>query len=282
MRLPHFDVRWFGSEIRARRRALGYSTRQMARAAGVSQPYVVALESSKSSRDPSGPCPTVDVLVNFASALQLHPSELLRWSLRQAGPHVLLVTDDEGSDVVGIVGSHVEKVDVWVSAGTDTSYEGRGPHIDLHTTGQEPYQLDKIGATLRSGLSEFSSEVKDRRVGLVFSESDSVLLGSTDEVLEAEHHWQAMVSRSVWAANAEPSAIVCVYNLDVVRRMHDPLAASLDLIQSHDLIWTAKGHRLSRGRAAAMRLLQGVRPPGTRADDWRHTCAQHLDDLTAA
>ena len=127
-----------------------------------------------------------------------------------------------------------------------------------------------------------SSQAKGRRVGLAFSEPDSVLLGSTDEVLKAEHDWKAMVSRSLWAVDAEPTATLCVYELEVVRRMPDPLEASLDLIRSHDSVWTVNGEKTSRGRRAAMRLLQGVRPPERRADEWRLACARHLDRLTAA
>lgn len=278
----HFDVRRFGQELKDRREALGFSTRQMARFAGVSQAYVVALEGSKSSRDSSGPCPTVEVLVSIAAALRLHPSELLHSSLRRSGPHVLLVV--EGSDAYKLEAaiSQVEDVGMWITAGEQTAFAGRWPHIDLHSTDKPGYALDTITAALRRGLSGLSSQATDRRVGLVFSESDSVLLGSTDEVLAAEHRWKTMVSRSVWAVDAEPTATVCVYELDVVRRMQDPLAASLDLIRSHDSVWALDGERTSRGRRGAMRLLQGVRPPGRRADEWRLACTQQLDRLAAA
>jgi len=278
----HFDVRRFGQQLRDRREALGYSTRQMARIAGVSQAYVVALEGSKSSRDSSGPCPTVEVLVSFAAALRLHPSELLQSSLRRSGPHVLLVTEGAGTVELEAVISQVEGVGMWITAGERTDLGGRWPHIDLHSTDEPGYALDTIAVELRRGLSDLSSQATGRRVGLVFSEPDSVLLGSTEEVLAVEHHWKAMVSRSLWAVDAEPTATLCVYELEVVRRMQDPLEASLDLIRSHDSVWTVSGERTSRGRRAAMRLLQGVRPPERRADEWRLACTQHLDRLTAA
>ncbi len=278
----HFDLRRFGQELRGRRQALGYSTRQMARLVGVSQAYVVALEGSRSSRDPSGPCPTAEVLVGFASALRLHPSDLLQSSLRQGGPHVLLVTDRLGTGGLEAAVSQVDGVDLWVSAGRRPDLGERWPHIDLHPTDETEYALDTIAVELRAGLSRLSSRVQDRRLGMVFSESDPVLTGSTDAVLAAEHQWPSVVSRSVWAAGAEPSTTLCVYELDVVRRMPDPPAASLDLLRSHEDVWSLTGKGTSRGRVAAMRLLQGVRPPGTPAGEWRRTCTEHLDRLAAA
>lgn len=278
----HFDARKFGQEIQARREAFGYSTRRMAREVGVSQAYVVALEGSRSSRDSSGPCPTVEVLVGFARALGLHPVELLKSSLRQAGPHVLLVTGDSASDPMGLARSQFATVDAWLSAGEDAPGELSGDHLDLHPDGDGPYRLQDISAALQSGLTEMRATLEGRSIGLVFAESDATLLGSTEAVLEAERHWHQMVSRSVWAVKAEPAATVCTYDLGTIRRMADPLAASLDLIQSHDDIYVAKGQKTSRGRTAAMRLLQNLRPTGTRAAEWRRACANHLDQLTAA
>lgn len=280
-RPTHFDAREFGQEIRARREQFGYSTRRMAREVGVSQAYIVALEGSRSSRDTSGPCPTVEVLVGFARALGLHPVELLESSLRHAGPHVLLVTTAPDCDAMGFARSKFAEVDVWLSAGADVG-ERPGEHIDLHPDGDVEYRLEDVAAALHTGLTDLRKSVKDRRVGLVFSESDATLLGSTEAVLEAEHHWHQMVSRSAWAAQAEPATTVCTYDLDTVSRMADPLAAGLHLIQSHDEVYLTSGQRTARGRTASMRLLQSFRPPGTRADDWRRTCAGHLDRLTAA
>ena len=279
--LTHFDAREFGKEIRARREELGYSTRRMAHEVGVSQAYVVALEGSRSSRNTSGPCPTVEVLVGFALALGLHPVELLGSSLRDAGPHVLLVPTVPDSDAMGFARSQSAEVDVWLSAGVDAD-EHRGDHIDLHPDGDVEYRLENVRTALHTGLADLRKSVKDRRIGLVFSESDAALLGSTKAVLEAEDHWHQMVSRAAWSALAEPAAVVCKYDLDTVGRMADPMAASLHLIQSHDEVYVTSGRRTARGRTASMRLLQSLRPPGTSADEWRQTCASHLDRLTAA
>ena len=63
------DARGFGRALRERRAELGYSTRSLALAAGVSQSYVVALEGSRSSRDVAGPRPTIDLVVRLAALL---------------------------------------------------------------------------------------------------------------------------------------------------------------------------------------------------------------------
>ena len=89
----------------------------MAQLAGVSQSYVVALEGSRSSRGAAGPTPTLDVLARLASALGIEPSVLLGPSIHRAGPHVLLVVENDGAGLFGVVDSFVDDVDTWVSAG---------------------------------------------------------------------------------------------------------------------------------------------------------------------
>jgi len=275
-----FDARGFGRELRQRREALGCSTREVADRAGVSQSYVVALEGSRSSRDASGPCPTVDVLTRLASALGVEPWVLLRPSLRRPGPHVLWVVEDDGASMFDVAKSFVKDVDVWVSAGSRGDTAEPVNHIRLHSDDATSYDRDQVAAAIDGGLAAMAPQIDGQRLGLVFSEHDSVLLGATDAVLDVEHEWSALVGQAAWSAGAQPAWTLCVYELEVLRQMTDPLDACLDLMRSHDTIWTSKGRTLHRNRAASMRVLQRMRPPRTRADDWRRVCTRQLDRVS--
>jgi transcriptional regulator with XRE-family HTH domain len=282
-RVPwNFDARGFGQQLRKRRRSLGYSTREVARRAGVSQSYVVALEGSRSSRDVTGPSPTIDVLAGLASALEIEPWALLEPALRRAGPHVLLVVEDDGEGLFDAARSAIRDVDLWVSAGRRRDPDHPRPHLSLCSGTGDRYDRDQVAAGLQADLAALNPLVDGRRLGLVFSEREEVLLAATEDVLEIEQVWSAMVGRAVWSAGAHPAWTLCVYELDVLQRMGDPVAASLDLMSSHDRVWTTKRRTVHRGRTACTRVLRPMRPPGTRADHWREVCARHIDRLAAA
>ena len=241
----------------------------------MSQAYVVALERSTSSRDPSGPCPSVDVLVRLASALQLHPADLLDGSLFAAGPHVLYVVDGDGREIFDTARVQVPDVDVWVSAGRRRD-PTRAPHINIHPPGEADYRSDRVSAVIRRDFGELGPVVRGLRVGVVASDDDATLLGARDRLLSIEHDWQSMVSSAAWAADALSATAVCVYELDVLQRMESPLEATLELIGSHDTVWLSNGQTTRRGRSASLGVLQALRPPRARADEWRRSCVRHL------
>ena len=248
----------------------------------MSQAYVVALERSTSSRDPSGPCPTVDVLVRLASALQLHPVDMLGGSLLVAGPHILYVVDGDGGEVFDTARVQEPDVDVWVSAGRRRDPAGALPHIAIHPPGDVDYRSDCVSAVIRRDLNGLGPVVEGLRVGVVFSDDDSTLLGARERLLSIEHDWPAIVSSAAWAASALSATAVCVYELDVLQRMESPLDATLELIGSHDTVWLSNGRTTCRGRSASLRVLQSLRPPRTRADEWRRSCVRHLGRVGTA
>lgn len=247
----------------------------------MSQSYVVALEGSRSSRDATGPSPTIGVLAGLATALETEPSVLIAGSLLRSGPHVLVVVEDETALLSPAARSVAGDVDLWVSAGARTDPSAFAAHLPLRPDADAPYDLAEIGPTIDRGVAGIDPAVEGRRLGLVFSETPSVLVDETDAVLAAEREWSAMVSRSVWAAGAHPAWNLCVYELDVLRRTADPFAASLDLIRSHDTVWMTSGTKLHRERAASMRLLQQLRPNGAAAAEWRRFCSGELDRISA-
>jgi transcriptional regulator with XRE-family HTH domain len=276
----HFDARGFGRALRERREELGYSTRDLAHLAGVSQSYVVALEGSRSSRDAAGPSPTIDVLARLASALGTEPAALLAPSVHRSGPHVLLVVEDDGASLFGVAKSFAADVDTWVTAGHRRDTAEADHHIALHLDASGPYDHGEVALAIDHGLATLSPVIDGQRLGLIFSEDPSVLIEETAAVLDAEHDWSAMVSRAACSAGARSAWNLCVYELDVLRQMTDPLAASLELIRSHDTVWTTSGSSLHRNRAASMRLLQHLRPPRTSAEHWRQICTKQLDRIS--
>lgn len=284
----HFDAPRFGRALKERREGLGYSTRDLAQRAGVSQSYVVALEGSRSSRDAAGPSPTIDVLVRLASALGSEPAALLEPSVHRSGPHVLLVVEDDGASLFDVAKSFIADqgdaadaagVDSWVTAGHRRDMAEADHHIPLHL-GAGPYDRAEVARAIDHGLATLGPVIDGRRLGLIFSEDPSVLIDEAAAVLAAEHDWSAMVGRAVCAAGARPAWNLCVYELDVLRQMADPFAASLELIQSHDAVWTTCGSSLHRNRAASMRLLRHLRPPRTSAEHWRQICTKQLDRIS--
>lgn len=255
-----FDARVFGRELRGRRSALGMSTRELARRARVSQAYVVAVEGSRSSRDPYGPCPTVDVVTRLATALGTNPADLLASAWRSTGPHVLVVIEHDVDSPFDVLSAATDAVDLWVSAGHRRAAPG-SLHVSLHDDEPTAYGRDTVEKALATGLAALTPAVDGQRLGLIFSESDSILLDATDTVLELEHGWCELTDRQVRAAGAQTAWNLCLYDLDVLRRMVDPVSTSQSLIASHDTVWTLDGRTLRRDRPAAKRLLELVGAP---------------------
>lgn len=239
------------------------STRDLARAAQVSQAYVVALEGSRSSRDPFGPSPTIDVVARLATALGTEPAVLLDPSLRRSGPHVLVIVEDDGDGLFELLHSRLGNVDGWVSAGNRKATPA-GHHIRLHDGRPSSYRRERIAASIHDGLAELAPTLHGQRVGMVFSETPSVLLHATDAVMAVEGEWCELVADAVRAAGAEPAWNLCVYELDVLRQMPDPIATSTQLIGCHDTVWCTRGNSVLRDRAAASRLFEQLHPPTTR------------------
>ncbi len=268
-----FDARAFGRDVRERREALGLSTRELARAARVSQPYVIALEGSRSSRDVYGPCPTVDVVARLATALAVEPTVLLASALRRSGPHVLVVVEDDGEQLFEVLRSQVGDVDTWVSAGHRHTAEW--PHVALHDGHAESYDRGSVGAALRTGLSMLTPEIGGRRVGLVFSESPAILRKATGTVLALEHDWCDLVANRLRSTGAELAWNLCVYELDVLGQLDDPCAVGDELIATHDMVWCTRGRTVTRGRRAAaglqIHLREARRPARSQARPTRTT-----------
>lgn len=277
----YFDREAFGRELRGQRESLGLSTRDVAGRAQVSQSYVVALEGSRSSRDERGPSPTIDVVLRLAAALQLEPTALVARAVRESGPHILCVAEDSAESLLTSLFATIDDVDTWVTAGERCDPMGRHEHLSLHAGDASAFDAQAVALAIEEELLGLGTTIEGRRLAMVFSEPESILAEATDAILAVEHDWSRMVSNAVWTAGAHPAWNVCVYELAAIQQMTDPLAACLDLIRTHDAVWTARGDALETQDGGQFRLLQHLRPAGMARRQWHEQCERALAHQSA-
>ena len=94
-------------------------------------------------------------------------------------------------------------------------------------------------------------------------------------LLEFEQHWGQVVDDAAQRVGAGAAWNVCVYELDRVRHLPDPVKAVVDLIRCHDDIWSGDGASVLVGGAATREVLRSLRPTGVRSAGWR----SHVDHL---
>lgn len=274
------------------RAARGWSTREVARRAGISQPYVVALERAArpGGATSHAPTPTLDVVARLAAAFSISPTALLESALRPTGRHVLYVADGDASPLTALAGDAGEsdgdgddRVDAWIWVGDGAPPATARPHaaprrMRLRRELTPTFDHDAVARALTTELRSIPADTRPTHVGLVFGDTSRVLdrLAEPGSLIDAEHTWARTVSTAAWSAGVHASRNVCVYQLDSLRRLDDPAAACLDLLRSHDDVWFDAGRRARRGRPAARGLLHAVRPDGVPAHRWRTEVAQLL------
>lgn len=234
------------------RREQGCSTRELARRARISQAYVVALEAGRRT-------PTIDVLARLAEALSIEPSVLLHRALRRRAQHVLLVIDDDRTSVVAAARRlAAAPVDRWVwASSTGTTPRGAHHRIDLRRRSGSGYRPAQIARSLEHELAGVVHEEPLHSLGLIFADTSAVMCALPDPgvLLDFEHGWADVVDRAATNCGARAELNVCVYRLDDLRSLRDPVAATLDVIRSHDTVWSAHRNRLVGGDTAARRVL---------------------------
>jgi transcriptional regulator with XRE-family HTH domain len=284
LRPPHsaFDPCALASQIFQLRQARGWSTRVLAAHAGISQPYVVALE--RAAREPLGeraPVPTVDVLARLAGALGVEPTALLAVALRPVH-HVLVVADNATSPVALIRRAAADPQIEWLVAADSTRVGWPEPSIHPRR-GQQRYDSAAVTGQLTTELSHHHT-ASQAALGLVFADTSRVMttLAGVATILELEHRWAGLVDRAAVAAGCRVRWIACVYQLDALGALSDPLAAVTDLLRSHDDVWFLRRRRLSTGWPAARAVLEGVRPPGKDPGPWATATTRALAELDAA
>lgn len=268
-----FDPGAFAALLAERRGERRWSTRELARRAGVSQPYVVSLERGAVD----GPTPTVDVVARLAHALGVDPTVLFDRSLRPAGRHALLVVD--GTVSLSVVqraaasGPPAADRWVWASSSAAGRREGAGSDavIDLRRDGDLQYRPDRIESAFGRELDAVSLLTAGHDVGFVFADTSRVM-GDLDDpavLLDFERRWAGVVGGAARRRGARAAWNVCVYRLDDLRRTHDPTATVLDLVGCHDDVWWSRSNTVTSGRSAVVGMLMRLVPEGMSARAWR-------------
>ena len=235
------------------------------------------------------PTPTVDVLARLAEALQLHPADLLAATLRRAGRHVLLVTDGCVRHPLDHVSASIgASVDTWLSASSDARLQpvARIDHRPIHLRRgpQGTYDPHVITDSLRHELHVLAGNLHGQQLGMIFPEVSHVMRTLADPavVIEFEHRWADVVSSSAAAVGAHAAWNVCVYDVDALRATAEPVDVAIDLMRTHDTIWSARSDRVLAGVPAARRILGGLRPANQSVTAWRATTDRVIDELGLA
>ncbi len=281
-----FDGVGLARAIRDGRHHLGWSTRQLARRAGISQPYVVALERSRTTSLPKGPTPTVDVVARLAEALEIAPVDLFSAALRQVARHVLLVVEDDQQSPLEHARSVTQsRVDSWILAASSPEKQlaaSDGQHsINLRRDRPQAYEPELIVRSLSHELEHLGGALDGRHVGLVFADTSDVMskLDDPRTMISFEHRWADVVTGAVSAVGAHAAWNICVYELEALRALADPIEVTLDLMRSHDTSWAARGRQVTTGADGPRRILEQLQPPGIARSVWRTTTKRLIEEL---
>jgi transcriptional regulator with XRE-family HTH domain len=276
-----FDGTAFARVIVERRHALGRSTRDIARRAGLSQPYVVALERPRDGRS-NGPVPTVDALVGLAEALELSPVDLLGNVLVPAGRHVVVLRPSGVPLSLDALraGSGLDGPWIWASSREQPPITDVVP-IDLRRDDLQPYVPSRITAAFEREARAVAEHLRARRVGCAFVETSDVLASLDDPgtLLTYEHEWGDLVRDTVRRHGGHDVWNVCVYTDEALLALDDPCGAVVDLLRSHDTVWRPTPDGLATGPTAARAALTRFRPDGVGRTAWHRRIDAIVDDL---
>jgi transcriptional regulator with XRE-family HTH domain len=271
------------------RHHLGWSTRQLSRRAGISQAYVVALERSRTTALRKGPTPTVDVVARLAEALEIAPVDLFSAALRQVARHVLLVVEEDQQSPLEHARSVTQsKVDTWIWAASSPGKQLAGSDgqysINLRRDRPQAYEPALIARSLSHELEHLGGALDGRHVALVFADTSDVMskLDDPRTVISFEHRWADVVTEAASAVGAHAAWNICVYELEALRTLADPIEITLDLMRSHDTLWAAQGRHVRTGTDGARRILERLQPPGIARNVWRTTTKRLIEELEPA
>ena len=287
LRASTFDPVRFAQLLSDRRHQLGLTTRQLARRANISQPYVVALERSRHGVDAKrngniSPSPTVDMIARLAKALQMNAQDLFSLAIRPAGKHILLLMEDNAMTSLErarnaskrSASNKTENPQQWLCAGGQADRTNRKDQdylsISLHRDINNAYKPKAIATSLGKELSRHQAKISGSDIGIVFDETSLLMnhVNNPMSIVEFEHDWSRVVTDASQSVGAFAALNVCVYRIDNLLELHNPAEVAQDLLRSHDNVWSARSKSVITGAVAAKRLLSLVRPKNVSVTNW--------------
>jgi len=244
-----FDPIGFAQWLFNERTSRGWSTRELSQRAGISQPYVVALERARAGEERRGSTPTVDVVAALAHALDKNILDMFVYSLRPVAQHVLLVTQGSATPPLDILRAESgETVDNWVHP------------ITLHRERSTTYDQKKITKQLNTEIVAMKDQIDGNNVGLVFTETSNVMqyVSNPQAVIDFEHKWANVVSEAVKSVGGHAAWNVCVYTAASMNALPGGVASAQVLFDTHSEVWFASGNDVTIGETAKQKILQLV------------------------
>jgi transcriptional regulator with XRE-family HTH domain len=252
--LLQFNPVGFATLLNAKRHQLGWSTRELAQRAKISQPYVVALERARNtnSKTKKTPTPTVDVIAQLAFALNIDANTLFNQSMQISSRHVLLIVDHSATNPLQIVKqASINQPQTWLCA-------EKSGDIDLRQTKSRLYKPADITHALNSELQNLRSKIANQTLGLIFSETSGAMteFDNPQAVLKFENKWADVVDRAVTAAGAQAAFNVCVYKITDLKKLANPTKAINELFEVHDEVWSYTNSTLTLSRDCKPKIIK--------------------------
>ncbi len=247
-----------GELLKGRRMELELSLRFVAREAGISPSYLVALEQGRNPTTGRPPMPSPRVLAALGRVLGIGRTTLLELAAPQPpSPHVLLYQTGArpGSPADAARRLFADAVDGWLEVPPPG---GTGPL-----------------AALENSLVGHRGASSASRLGLMFGARPRHRRGADLRAdIDREATWEEDVAEICrHALGVEPVANVCVYREADIRRradVLDPLTSALELVRTHPVVAVqGSSTGVVTGPRAIERVLGGVAPPTTDPDTWR-------------
>ena len=241
--LLQFNPAGFATLLNEKRQQLGWSTRELAKHAKISQPYVVALERARNinSKTKKTPTPTVDVIAQLAFALNIDANTLFTQAMQISSRHVLLVIDDSAPTALQIVKqASINQPQTWLCA-------EKSGDLSLRQTMSRQYKPVDITQALNSELQKLRNRIASKTLGLIFSETSEAMteVENPNAVLKFEHKWADVVNSAATAAGAQAAFNVCVYKIVDLKILANPTKAVNELFEVHDEVWSYTNSKLT-------------------------------------
>lgn len=244
-----FDPIGFAQWLFAQRKERGWSTRELAQRAAISQPYVVALERARVGEARRGPTPTVDVVAALAHALDKNILDIFAYSLRPVGRHVLLVTQGKATPPMDVLRAESGiTADSWIYP------------ISVHREKSATYDQKKISKQLNTEITNMKDVIGGKNIGLVFTETSNVMqhVSNPQAIIDFEHKWADVVAEAVKSVGGHAAWNVCVYTAASMNALPGGAASAQVLFDTHSEVWFASGDDVTIGESAKQKILQLV------------------------